>query len=251
VIFTLRDAIDILIVAYVVYRVIRSLQGTRATTLFKGLAVIFAGSVVARALSLRTVSWLLDQATTLVLVALPIVFYPELRRGLEQIGRGQLFSWPLGRGPGREELDLDAVCRAAARLSSAKTGALIAFQRKTGLHEYIETGVKLDALISTELLLNIFEPGVPLHDGGVIIAGGRIISAACVLPLTDAKLSGGLGTRHRAAVGLSEQTDAVVVVVSEETGVISLAVGGSLRRYLTESRLKEQLAFYLQGGEMA
>ncbi|NLM41680.1 MAG: TIGR00159 family protein [Firmicutes bacterium] len=248
-IFTLRDAIDILIVAYVVYRVIRSLQGTRATTLVKGLAVIFASSVVARALSLRTVSWLLDQTTTLVLVALPVVFYPELRRGLEQLGRGQLFSWPLGRGTGREELDLDAICRAAAQLSAAKTGALIAFQRKTGLHEYIETGVKLDALISTELLLNIFEPGVPLHDGGVIIADGRIISAGCVFPLTDARLSSGLGTRHRAAVGLSEQTDAVVVVVSEETGVISLAAGGSLRRYLTESRLKEHLTFYLQGGE--
>ncbi len=250
-IFSLRDAIDILIVAYVVYRVIRSIQGTRATTLVKGLAVIFASSVVARALSLRTVSWLLDQTTTLVLVALPVVFYPELRRGLEQIGRGQLFNWPLGRGAAREAMDLEAVCRAAAQLSARRVGALIAFQRKTGLDEYIEAGVRLDALVSSELLLNIFEPGVPLHDGGVIIAGGRIVSAACVFPLTDARLSGGLGTRHRAAVGLSEQTDAVVVVVSEETGVISLAAGGSLRRYLTESRLREQLAFHLQGGELS
>ncbi|HHW72895.1 MAG TPA: TIGR00159 family protein [Firmicutes bacterium] len=248
-VFTVRDAIDILIVAYVVYRVIRSLQGTRATTLVKGLAVVFTSRVVARALSLRTVSWLLDQATTLVLVALPIVFYPELRRALEEIGRGQLFNWPLGRTGMREEIDLDAVCRAAAQLSARRVGALIAFQRKTGLHEYIETGVRLDALVSTELLLNIFEPGAPLHDGGVIIAGGRIVSAGCVFPLTDAKLSGGLGTRHRAAVGLSEQTDAVVLVVSEETGVISLAAGGSLRRFLTESRLKEHLANHLQGGE--
>ena len=248
-VFTLRDAIDILIVAYVVYRVIRSIQGTRATTLVKGLAVIFASSVVARALSLRTVSWLLDQATTLVLVALPIVFYPELRRALEEIGRGQLFRWPSLRGLDREEADLDAVCKAVATMSARRVGALIAFQRQTGLHEYIETGVRLDALVSAELITNIFEPGVPLHDGGVVIAGDRILGAACVFPLTDARLSGGLGTRHKAAVGLSEQTDAVVVVVSEETGVISLAAGGSLRRYLTEGRLKEQLAHYLRGGE--
>jgi len=251
VIFTVRDAIDILIVAYVVYRVIRSLQGTRATTLVKGLAVIFASSVVARALSLRTVGWLLDQTTTMVLVALPVVFYPELRRALEHLGRGQLFNWPLGRGPGQEGVDLEAVCRAVMQLSAGKVGALIAFQRKTGLHEYIETGVKLDAEISSELLRNIFEPGTPLHDGGVIIAEGRIAAAGCVFPLTDARLSGGLGTRHRAAVGLAEQTDAVVVVVSEETGVISLAAGGALRRYLTENRLKELLAHHLQGGEEA
>lgn len=248
-IFTLRDAIDILIVAYVVYRVIRSIQGTRATTLVKGLAVIFASSVVARSLSLRTVSWLLEQTTTLVLVALPVVFYPELRRGLEQIGRGHLFAWATNRGFGQEGIDLLAVTRAVGRLSASKTGALIVFQRQTGLHEFIDTGVRLDALISTQLILNIFEPGSPLHDGAVIISGGRIMSAASVLPLSDSQLSGGLGTRHRAAVGISEQTDAVVVVVSEETGVISLAVGGRLRRYLTEARLQEQLEFYWGGDE--
>ncbi|NMB02324.1 MAG: TIGR00159 family protein [Firmicutes bacterium] len=248
-IFTLRDAIDILIVAYVVYRVIRSIQGTRATTLVKGLAVIFASSVVARSLSLRTVSWLLEQTTTLVLVALPVVFYPELRRGLEQIGRGQLFGWMTNRGFGQGGVDLLAITSAVGRLSATKTGALIVFQRQTGLHEFIDTGTRLDALISTELLLNIFEPGSPLHDGAVIIAEGRLAGAACVLPLTDSQVSRGLGTRHRAAVGISEQTDAVVVVVSEETGVISLAVGGRLRRYLTETRLKEQLEFYWGGGE--
>lgn len=248
-IFTVRDAIDILIVAYVIYRVIYSIQGTRATTLVKGLAVIFASSVVARALSLRTVSWLLDQTTTLVLVALPVVFYPELRRGLEQLGRGQLFGWMANRGLGQGTLDLDAITQAVGRLSAKKTGALIVFQRQVGLHEFIETGVKLDALISIELLMNIFEPNSPLHDGAVIITGGRIVSAASVLPLTDSHLSDGLGTRHRAAVGMSEQSDAVIVVVSEETGTISLAVGGHLRRYLTEARLSEQLKFYWGGGE--
>ena len=247
--FTVRDAIDILIVAYVVYRFIYSIQGTRATTLVKGLAIVFASSVVARALSLRTVSWLLEQAVTLFLVALPVVFYPELRRGLEQLGRGQLFGWPSSRGSGQDTLNLDAVVKACGELSAKKTGALIVFQRQTGLHEFIETGVRLDALISTELLMNVFEPNSPLHDGAVIISHGRIVSAGCVLPLTDSQLRGGLGTRHRAAVGMSEQTDAVIVVVSEETGTISLAVGGHLRRYLTEARLREQLQFYWRGGE--
>jgi len=249
VLFTVRDAIDILIVAYVVYRVIYSIQGTRATTLVKGLAIVFASSVVARALSLRTVSWLLEQAVTLFLVALPVVFYPELRRGLEQLGRGQLFGWPSSRGSGQDTLNLDAVVKACGELSAKKIGALIVFQRQTGLHEFIETGVRLDALISTELLMNVFEPNSPLHDGAVIISHGRIVSAGCVLPLTDSQLRGGLGTRHRAAVGMSEQTDAVIVVVSEETGTISLAVGGHLRRYLTEARLREQLQFYWRGGE--
>lgn len=247
-IFTLRDAIDILIVAYVIYRVIDSIQGTRATTLVKGLAVIFASSVVARALSLRTVSWLLDQTTTIVLVALPVVFYPELRRGLEQIGRGQLFTWLGSRGQERDNLELDQIVQAVVRLSTKKTGALIVLERQTGLHEFVEKGVKLDALVSTELLINIFEPKSPLHDGAVIITAGRIASAASVLPLTDSSLGSGLGTRHRAAVGMSEQTDALVIVVSEETGTISLAVGGRLRRYLTEARLKEQLSYYWQRG---
>ncbi len=247
-VFTFRDAIDILIVAYVVYRVIYSIQGTRATTLVKGLAAIFASSVVARALSLRTVSWLLDQTTTLILVALPVVFYPELRRGLEQIGRGQIFGWMYSRRVGQDPLDLDSIIGAVSHLSAKKTGALIVFQRQVGLHEFAETGVKLDALISPELLLNIFEPNSPLHDGAIIVDGGRIVSAGCVLPLTDSHLNG-LGTRHRAAVGMSEQTDSVVVVVSEQTGTISLAVSGHLRRYLTEARLREQLKFYWLGGE--
>lgn len=247
-IFTLRDAIDILIVAYVIYRVIDSIQGTRATTLVKGLAVIFASSVVARALNLRTVSWLLDQTTTIVLVALPVVFYPELRRGLEQIGRGQLFTWLGNRGQEVDVSGVDQIVEAIVRLSSKKTGALIVFERQTRLHEFIETGVKLDALISTELLINIFEPNSPLHDGAVIISAGRLASAASVLPLTDTHLSGGLGTRHRAAVGMSEQTDALILVVSEETGTISLAIDGRLRRYLTEARLHEQLTYYWQRG---
>lgn len=247
--FMLRDVIDILIVAYVIYRVIYSIQGTRATTLVKGLAIVFASSVVARAFSLRTVSWLLDQVTTLFLVALPVVFYPELRRGLEQLGQGQLFGWTASRGRDPEVAHLEFVVEACTSLSRKRVGGLIVLQRQTSLQEYIATGIKLDALISVELLLNIFEPNSPLHDGAVVILDGRIVSAASVLPLTDTRLSGSLGTRHRAAVGMSEQTDAVVVVVSEETGTISLAVNGHLRRYLSASRLRELLKFHWQGGE--
>ncbi len=242
--FTFRDAIDIIIVAYVIYRVIDLIQGTRATTLVKGLAFIFASSAVARALDLRTISWLLDQTITIVLVALPVVFYPELRRALEQIGRGQLFA-RLGLPSKDKPLSIiDEISEAAARLSEKRVGALIVLERETGLQEYIETGIALDALVSKELLLNIFEPNSALHDGALIIRENRIASAACLLPLTEAHIGSHLGTRHRAAVGLSEQTDALVVVVSEETGTISLAVGGRLRRYLNEARLKEQLNYY-------
>lgn len=241
--FTLRDAIDILIVGYVIYRIINLIEGTRATTLVKGLAVIFASSVVARFLNLRTISWLLEQTTTIVLVALPVVFYPELRRGLEQIGRGRLFS-RVGREQDNLQAWVEIIVGVAVRLSAEKKGALLVLERQTGLYEYVETGVALDALLSKELLLNIFEPKSPLHDGAVIVREGRILSASSVLPLTDSKIGSHLGTRHRAAVGMSEQTDALVVVVSEETGTISLAVDGRLRRYLNGTRLNEQLNFY-------
>ncbi|MGI6148641.1 MAG: TIGR00159 family protein [Firmicutes bacterium] len=244
--FTVRDAVDILVVAFVIYRVIDALRGTRAITLVKGLAVIFASSVVARALNLRTISWLLNHATTAVIVALPVVFYPELRRTLEEIGRGQFLArWRSGGASPHAEVS-EVVARAAAALSGQRIGALIVLQRRTGLKEYIDSGIALDSLVSEELLRNIFEPNSPLHDGAVIIHGNRILSARCVLPLTSADLGSAVGTRHRAAVGLSEQSDAVVVVVSEETGIISLAVGGRLQRYFNEIRLRERLEYHLQ-----
>lgn len=244
--FTVRDAVDILVVAYLIYRVIYAIQGTRAITLVKGLAVVFASSVAARALKLRTISWLLDNVTTAVIVALPVVFYPELRRALEEIGRGQFWArWRSGGVSLHSEVSA-VVARAAAALAAQRIGALIVLQRELGLQEYIESGVALDALVSEELLRNIFEPRSPLHDGAVIIQGNRIVSARCVLPLTNADLGSAVGTRHRAAVGLSEQSDAVVVVVSEETGIISLAVGGRLQRYFNEVRLRERLEYHLQ-----
>ena len=245
--FTIRDAIDILIVAFVIYRVIYAIQGTRAITLVKGLAVVFASSVVARALDLRTISWLLEHATTAVIVALPVVFYPELRRALEEIGRGQFWArWRSGEVARHSQLS-EIIASAAAAMSAQRIGALIVIQRELSLQEYASSGIPLDALIGEELLRNIFEPGSPLHDGAVIIQGNRIISARCVLPLTNADMGSAVGTRHRAAVGISEQSDAVVVVVSEETGIISLAVGGRLQRYFNEVRLTERLEYHLQG----
>lgn len=243
--FTVLDAVDIFIVAYVIYKLMNVIRGTRATTLIKGLAVVFVASLVAQALALQTVSWLLEQSTTVIFVALPIVFYPELRRALEQIGRGQFFAKFGSSSKDQVQTVIDVVVKVAVTLSARRVGVLIAIERETGLQEFVETGILLDALISTELLANVFEPNSPLHDGAVIIRSERIMGAACFLPLTESSLDSQLGTRHRAAVGLSEQTDALIIVVSEETGAISLAVGGQLRRYLTESRLTEQLQAYL------
>lgn len=247
--FSVLDAIDILIVAYVIYKLMNVIRGTRATTLIKGLAVIFVASVVARAFELKTVSWLLDKGITAIFVALPVVFYPELRRALEQIGRGQLFTKFSNPNKDEVELLISSVVKTAVNLGNRRVGALIVIERETGLQEFSETGTSIDGLLSEQLLSNIFEPNTPLHDGAVIIRGERIQAAACFLPLTDRFVEFQLGTRHRAAIGLSEQTDALVIVVSEETGTISLAVGGRLRRYLTESRLTEQLQAYLQKQE--
>ncbi len=243
--FTIRDAVDILIVAFVIYKLMNLIRGTRATTLIKGLAVIFAASLIAQAFALRTVSWLLQQSVTVILVALPIVFYPELRRALEQIGRGQFFA-SFRQTTSQSPLEMiDGIVSTAARLSSRRVGALIVIERTMGLQEYVETGVLLDAAFSEELLANVFEPNSPLHDGALILRRGRIAAAGCFLPLTDSALDSQLGTRHRAAVGLSEQSDALTIIVSEETGTLSLAVEAHLRRHLTEGRLREQLQHYL------
>lgn len=247
--FTVLDAIDILIVAFVIYKLINAIRGTRAMTLIKGLAVVVVAGVLAQAFSLRTVNWLLEQATTTVFVALPIVFYPELRRALEQLGQGRLFTKTSLTEKEEINLMIEPVVQTAVKLSARRVGALIAIERETGLQEYIDTGIQLDAVLSEQLLTNIFEPNSPLHDGAAIIRAKRIQAAACFLPLTESKLDSQLGTRHRAAVGLSEQSDALVVVVSEETGAISLAAAGRLRRYLTESRLREQLQTYLHKDE--
>lgn len=240
--FGLLDVLDILIIAFVIYRVLLLIRRTRAVTLLKGLAVIFAATAVSRLIGLRAVGWLLTQLTTGIIVALPIVFYPELRRTLEHIGRGGLLHRPYESGQADFGAVVRSVARAAESMSRSRTGALIVLERETGLNEYIETGVRLEAKVTPELLENVFVPKTPLHDGALIIRGDRVMAAGCFLPLSESRaLSADLGTRHRAAVGISEVSDAAAVVVSEETGTISLAVDGSLERFLDAAGLEGRL----------
>ena len=236
------DIIDIVVVAYFLYRLYLMLKNTRAATLVKGLLVLVAFMIVCRTLNLHVISWLLEKSMTVIMVALPVVFQPELRRALEQIGRGELFR----KGSELDEQELEAmledVAAATKVMSKAKVGALMVFERATGLVERIETGVPIDGLVSSGLIQNIFVKDTPLHDGAVVIRGNRIVAACCLLPLTENRnLSQELGTRHRAAIGISEQSDAMVLVVSEETGAISIARNGELVRYLTVDDVKEIL----------
>ena len=236
------DIIDIVVVAHFLYRLYLMLKNTRAATLVKGLLVLVAFMIVCRTLNLHVISWLLEKSMTVIMVALPVVFQPELRRALEQIGRGKLFR----KGSELDEQELEAmledVAAATKVMSKAKVGALMVFERATGLVERIETGVPIDGLVSSGLIQNIFVKDTPLHDGAVVIRGNRIVAACCLLPLTENRnLSQELGTRHRAAIGISEQSDAMVLVVSEETGAISIARNGELVRYLTVDDVKEIL----------
>ncbi|HAV20871.1 MAG: diadenylate cyclase CdaA [Bacillota bacterium] len=247
-----RSIIDILIVAYVIYKLLGIIRGTRAVSLLKGIAVIFISTMLSDLLELRTVNWLLQKTITMLFVALPIVFLPELRRALEQIGRGGMFTGPLGLLEKEDILAMISnVAKATTLLARDKIGALIVIERDTGIAELMETGTRIDAVVSTELLLNIFMPNSPLHDGAVIIRGNRIMAAGCYLPLSENQnISRRLGTRHRAALGLSEQSDAVSIVVSEETGVISMATSGKLMRYLDEGTLREKLVELLYGNRL-
>ena len=243
--FGILDIIDILIVAAVIYRTMLFIKGTRAVSLIKGVAIIFLASIVSRIVGFKTVNWLIQQLVTLFMVALPIVFYPELRKTLEQLGRGNFFQKDdrfsiFERGQSQKAVG--ELVRAAEKFSEKGIGALIVLKRESGLMEYVETGTLIDAIVSGALLETIFFPNTSLHDGAVIIEGDRVVAAGCLLPLSDnLDLSRELGTRHRAAVGLSEISDALVVIVSEETGTISLAEDGKLQRYLTPKQLQEKL----------
>ncbi len=246
--FNIFSIIDILIVAFVLYRLMMLLRDTRAVQLIKGLAVLLVATAVSSLLNLNTVHWLLKQAMTALVVALPIVFQPELRRALEKLGGGDFFVRPLTQmAEGDRSALINEVVRAARNMSAARTGALIVLERVTGLQEFIDTGVKVDGIVSAELLMNIFINKSPLHDGAAIIRGDRLIAAACVLPLSESRnLGRDLGTRHRAAVGLTEQSDALAVVVSEETGDVSLALEGILYRHLNDAGLHELLVKFLK-----
>lgn len=236
------DILDIAVVAYFLYRLYLMLKNTRAATLVKGLLILVVFMITSKWMNLHVISWLLEKSMTVIMVALPVVFQPELRRALEQIGRGKLFHKGSELDEEEAEEMLNSVANATVIMSRRKVGALMVFERNTGLEERIETGVAVDGLVSDSLLLNIFEKDTPLHDGAVIIRGKRIVAASCLLPLTENRnLSQELGTRHRASLGISEQSDAVVVVVSEESGTISIARNGELMRYLTADDVKDIL----------
>lgn len=243
--FTWSSVLDILLVALVFYGLFRLFQGTQAVALLRGILVIALIFVLA-ASRFTAFGWLLKNALPMVLVAIPVIFQPELRRALERLGR----SAPLVMGRGSREAAAQQiiyeVSQAVEALARERTGALIVLEGETGLEEYIESGERIDAGVSSRLLTTIFFPGTPLHDGAVIIRGDRIIAAACVLPLTQRDLAdSSLGTRHRAAVGITEQNDAVAIVVSEETGIVSLARSGRIARRLDGQRLRTILqAFY-------
>lgn len=222
------------------------IRDTRAEQLLKGLVVLLGLSLGARYLGLDALRWLMDKTWTMLFIALPVVFQPELRRALEQIGRTSFFQ--SGRIALDESLNhaIEETVEASLRLSAERTGALIVWERDTGLDEYLETGTRVEAIVTSQLLLNLFVPNTPLHDGAVIMRRGRIERAGCVLPLTDNKdLDWRLGTRHRAALGISEVSDALVVVVSEETGTISLAEAGRITRNLSAETLRRQLMIEL------
>ncbi|MBE3555651.1 MAG: TIGR00159 family protein [Firmicutes bacterium] len=234
--FRLLDLLDITVVALIFYWLITLVRGTRAVQLMIGVGLVLAVYAVAGYLDLRALRWLLDKALTIALFAIPVIFQPELRRALEALGRGPQRVRQLFAETAPIERAIEAVNGAAQPLSKRRIGALIVFEREVGLQELTETGIALEAIPSRELLINIFIPNTPLHDGAVIIdRQGRMMAAACFLPLTGSRdVDPELGTRHRAALGVSEETDAVAVVVSEETGQVSVAVGGRLSRGLDE-----------------
>lgn len=237
-----RSVIDILIVAAIIYWILTLIQGTTAVALVRGtITLILLAAVLGSVLDLVVLNWVLRNSIPALLVALPILFQPELRRALERLGRtSRLFA--LG-GPNNEHArSIEQIAAACRRLSERKWGALIVLERDTGLGEYVDTGVELDGLVSVDFLMTIFYPNSPLHDGATIVRGDRIVAAACLLPLTETVYSDQhLGTRHRAGVGITERTDAIAIIVSEETGVISLANNGRIVRNLDDSKLKKVL----------
>lgn len=239
----IRDIVDILIVAVVIYKLFTLIKETRAEQLIKGIGVLLVLTKVSEWLQLYTINWILSNAMTVGTLAILIVFQPELRRGLEYIGRSRFFSKSLIeiRGENMSKV-VDEIVEATASLSRQKIGALMVLEKQTGLNELVETGTKIGGTVSSDLLINIFIPNTPLHDGAVIIKDDIIKAAACFLPLTDSStVSKELGTRHRAALGISERSDSLSIVVSEETGAISIAENGTISRYLDAKTLRQIL----------
>jgi diadenylate cyclase len=238
----IRDVADIVIVAFVFYRVFLMFRGTLAVQMLAGLGVLVVARFVSREADLHSLGFILDNFWAFWVLALIVLFQPELRRTLAQAGRSRLFLLIFGQGGAGRGAVIEEVVRSVESMAGKRIGALVAIERRSGLRAYAELGVTMDAAVSAELLGTLFQPGSPLHDGAAVIQGDRISAASCFLPLSrNLQLSRALGTRHRAALGLSEETDAVVVVVSEETGGVSLAVEGRIDRGLDAEGLHARL----------
>ena len=233
------DILDILLLFLIIYYILKLFRGTRAMAVLKGLFVFGLLSIIAQMLELRTINWALEKFWFALIVAVVIIFQPELRRGLAQIGQRQVFGSLIQGNP---QL-LEEIVSAALTLSKRRIGALMVIEREADLKRFAETGSRIDALVKEELITTIFTPYSPLHDGAIIIQNDRIVSASCLLPLSEKpELEATLGTRHRAAIGLSEEVDAVVIIVSEETGNISVSLGGKMTRNLDQESLKKVLS---------
>ncbi len=244
----LTDVLEIVIIAYLVYKILVWIKQTRAWTLLKGFLTILICVAVVYLLQMDTLIYIVNHALSIVLIAAAVIFQPELRKALETLGERQLISslLPLDTTGSVQQLfgdkTLNELVRAATEMGRAKTGALIVIMQNEVLDEYERTGIPVDAILSSQLLINIFEHNTPLHDGAVIVRGDRVTAATCYLPLSDnMALSKDLGTRHRAGVGISEVTDSFTIIVSEETGAVSIAYKGRLTRQVTPDELRQRL----------
>jgi diadenylate cyclase len=240
----LIEIVDVAVVAFVLYQLLRLLRGTQGTQIVVGLILLAVVGVVSSSLNLVLLSWLFRNATVYIVIAILLIFQPELRRAMDQLGRIGQIGRPLSRFNARQyNQAISEAIRAAERLSIKRTGALIAFEREVGLEDYAATGVRINGEVSAEMLQSIFYPNSPLHDGAVIVRGDRIVAAGCLLPLPEeGSVRERLGTRHRAALGLSLASDALVLVVSEETGNISVIEEGNISRNLDADSLRRRIA---------
>lgn len=244
---TIKDIIEILLIAFVIYQLIKWLRGTRAWVVFKGIAVILLIAVVAMIFELTTILWILSNTINVGIIAILIIFQPEFRRALESLGRRNFITGLLLNDEGVGSIQatnecIEEIVYATEEMSKTKTGALIVIEREIHLTEHQNTGIPIDAVVTSQLLMNIFEHNTPLHDGAIIIRDNRVVAATCYLPLSDnMSLSKELGTRHRAAVGITEVSDCLVIIVSEENGYISLATGGNIIRNVNREYLLNKL----------
>ena len=243
----ISDILEIFIIAFLVYHILVWARNTRLWSLLKGVIVILVFILVCALFNMSTILWIVERVFSIAIIGIVVILQPELRKALEELGRKNFFSNVLALGDSKAEgrfsdKTINEIVRACVEMSKVRTGALIVIEQNHPLTEYERTGIDVDAIVTSQLLINIFEHNTPLHDGAVIVRGDRVVSATCYLPLSDNMGIGKeLGTRHRAGIGASEATDAFVIIVSEETGKISVAQEGELERALDSDRLRERL----------